>query len=135
MRSSALFAFGVILVGALAGCGDAKSTATTWVYDEAVTIKHTDPQQHASVRKHFAGFSLTLVIDQGAFVMTQVGGPTPGVHKGMSKATFNGIQLTTQTIDGKAVADPASAQVSCRQPTPGRMEFNSGGFIANLVRK
>ena len=53
------------VVASLAACGAPPDTSTTWVYDEAVTLKNTGTEQQASVRSHLKGFALSLRIDQG----------------------------------------------------------------------
>ena len=124
----------LVLSAALAACGKPPDTSTTWVYDEATTMKNTGTEQQAAAKRHLAGYGLTLVIDQGSFVMSVVGGPAPGEYRGSVKATNDGIRISVKTRDGKPV-DPATAELNLRQPERRRMEWNVGGITAQLIMK
>lgn len=137
-RTSAGVAALVIEIAALLiGCGNKSKSGvvTTWVYDEAVTMKHTEEAVRPALRKAVAGLAVTLVIENGKFTLDVVGGPKPVQAKGTMKAGFEGLRLHPETMDGKPVADPTGAEITLRQAERGRLEYHAGAFTVNLVQK
>ena len=131
-----LLAVGSLAVSSLVACGPAPDTSTTWVYDEATTMKNTGAEQQAAAKRHLQGFGLTLVFDgKGHFAMTVAGGPSPGQYTGTAKTSFDGMKIKVETIDGKRAVGDAAVEMTLLQAAPGRLEYNVGGITAQLIRK
>ena len=131
-----LGAIGLLMASSLVACGNPPDTSTTWVYDEATTMKNTGEEQRAAAKRHLQGFGLTLVFDgKGHFAMTVVGGPSPGQYTGSAKSAYEGMRIKVETIDGKQAVGDAAGEITLRQASPARLEYNVGGITAQLIRK
>ena len=135
MRVLVSIALGAVLAATLSACGDGKTTAVTWTYDEATTLQRTEDVQKAKAKQHLAGLQLVLVIDNGHFVLTQVGGKAPGEYRGSAKSDYNGVRTRTLTKDGQPIPNPDETEVSLRQPNRSQMEMKVDGITITLIRK